>query len=135
MVHWRRRLPVVLALSVLVGLAPPAVAQFRAERFAQIRGRSVAPDGMSGRVADVDVVRSNPNVIFVGSSTGGVWRSVDGGLEWSPIFDDHRLLGIGAVTASQATPDFVRAGTGEGNPRNSSEVASGVFRSRDGDDT
>ena len=115
--------------------ASPLAAQYTTEHFAQMRGRSIGPAGMSGRVADVDVVRSDPNIIFVGSATGGVWRSVDGGIEWAPIFDDQPVLGIGAVAVSQATPDVVWVGTGEGNPRNSAGVGNGVFRSLDGGDT
>jgi hypothetical protein len=65
---------------------------------------------MSGRVADVDVVASGPNIIFVGSATGGVWRSVDGGIVWSPIFDDQvsgysrRLQEAGYSPFSEADP-------------------------------
>lgn len=110
-------------------------AQYTAEHFAQIKGRSIGPAGMSGRVADVDVVSSDPNIIFVGAATGGVWRSVDGGIEWAPIFDEQSVLGIGAVAVSQTTPDVVWVGTGEGNPRNSAGVGNGVFRSLDGGDT
>ncbi len=136
MIHQIRRLPwIALALCALAFGAGPLNAQYTAEHFAQIRGRSIGPAGMSGRVADVDVVSSDPNIIFVGSATGGVWRSVDGGIEWAPIFDDQSILGIGAVAVSQATPDVVWVGTGEGNPRNSAGVGNGVFRSLDGGDT
>jgi photosystem II stability/assembly factor-like uncharacterized protein len=124
-----------VALCVLTSGARALEGQYTAEHFAQIQGRSIGPAGMSGRVADVDVVASDPNVIFVGSATGGVWRSVDGGIVWSPIFDDQSVLGIGAVAVSQATPDVVWVGTGEGNPRNSAGVGNGVFRSLDGGDT
>ena len=87
---------------------------------------------MSGRVASVDVVTSRPNTIYVGAATGGVWRSVDGGISWEPIFDDQPLLGIGAVAVSPVTPDLIWVGTGEGNPRNSAGVGNGVFKSLDG---
>ena len=125
----------VLAAWALFLGASPLAAQYTTEHFAQIRGRSIGPAGMSGRVADVDVVTSDLNIIYVGSATGGVWRSVDGGIEWVPIFDDQPVLGIGAVAVSQATPDVVWVGTGEGNPRNSAGVGNGVFRSLDGGDT
>ena len=125
------------ALMWLVVLALPSVAagQYSTEQFSQIRGRSIGPAGMSGRVASVDVVKSSPNTIYVGAATGGVWRSVDGGISWEPIFDDQPLLGIGAVAVSPVTPDLVWVGTGEGNPRNSAGVGNGVFKSLDGGDT
>ena len=124
-----------LVAWVLILSAQSLTAQYTTEHFAQIRGRSIGPAGMSGRVASVDVVASDPTVIYVGSATGGVWRSVDGGLEWAPIFDDQPVLGIGAVAVSQATPDVVWVGTGEGNPRNSAGVGNGIFKSLDGGDT
>lgn len=117
-------------------LTPVATAgQYTADDFSQIRGRSIGPAGMSGRVSSVDVVLSDPNIIYVGSATGGVWRSTDGGIEWHPIFDDQPLLGIGSVAVSQANPDIVWVGTGEGNPRNSAGVGNGVFKSLDGGET
>ena len=87
--------------------------QYSTEQFSQIRGRSIGPAGMSGRVASVDVVTSRPNRIYVGAATGGVWRSVDGGISWEPVFDDQPLLGVGAVAVSPVTPDLILVGTGE----------------------
>jgi len=97
-----------------------------------MRAREIGPAGMSGRVADVEVVLSDPNVIYVGSSTGGVFRSNDGGIEWDPIFDEQDVLGIGAIAVFQPNPDVVWVGTGEGNPRNSAGVGRGLFKSIDG---
>jgi len=97
-----------------------------------MRAREIGPAGMSGRVADVEVVLSDPNVIYVGSSTGGVFRSNDGGIEWDPIFDEQDVLGIGAIAVFQPNPDVVWIGTGEGNPRNSAGVGRGLFKSIDG---
>ncbi len=105
------------------------------DRLAALEARSIGPAGMSGRVSDVDVVLSNPNVIFVGSATGGVWRSGDAGITWEPVFDEQAVLGIGAVQVFQPDPQIVWVGTGEGNPRNSAGVGAGVFVSRDGGDS
>jgi photosystem II stability/assembly factor-like uncharacterized protein len=102
------------------------------ERLGAIEARNIGPAGMSGRVSDVEVVLSDPSVIFVGSATGGVFRSRDGGVTWDPVFDDQPVLGIGSVAVFQPDPDLVWAGTGEGNPRNSAGVGDGIFRSRDG---
>ncbi|MGH7475631.1 MAG: VPS10 domain-containing protein [Longimicrobiales bacterium] len=86
---------------------------------------------MSGRVASVDVVVSHPDTIFVGASTGGVWRSEDGGITWTPIFDDQSMLGVGAVAVFQPDPVIVWVGAGEGNPRNSAGVGNGIYKSVD----
>ncbi len=97
--------------------------------------RNVGPAGMSGRVAAVAVVESDPTSIFVGAATGGVFRSRDGGVTWTPVFDEQPVLGVGAIAVFQPNPDLVWVGTGEGNPRNSAGVGDGLFRSRDGGDT
>ncbi|MDX1647303.1 MAG: hypothetical protein R3304_09180 [Longimicrobiales bacterium] len=100
--------------------------------FAALEARAIGPAGMSGRVADVDVVLSDRNVIYVGGATGGLFKSVDGGLTWDPVLDGQPALGVGAVAVFQATPDIVWVGTGEGTPRNSAGVGRGLFKSIDG---
>src|SRR5688572_28082958 len=76
--------------------------------LAGMKARSIGPSGMSGRVAAVDAVESNPDTIWVGAATGGVWKSVDGGLTWRPVFDDQPVASIGALAIDQSNPDDVR---------------------------
>jgi photosystem II stability/assembly factor-like uncharacterized protein len=123
---------IILALVSLLSAAASAQAP---EDFRAMAGRGIGPAGMSGRVASVAVVHSDPTTIYVGAATGGVWRSRDGGVSWVPIFDDQPVLSIGAVAVSQSNPDIVWVGTGEGNPRNSMGVGYGVFKSVDGGET
>jgi photosystem II stability/assembly factor-like uncharacterized protein len=120
-----------LALLSLVALASPLSAQDTSS-FASMRAREIGPAGMSGRVSDVEVVLSDRNIIYVGGATGGVFKSVDGGITWNPIFDEQKALSVGAVAVFQPNPDIVWAGTGEGNPRNSAGVGRGLFKSIDG---
>ncbi len=103
--------------------------------FSGMKARSIGPAGMSGRIADIDAVASNPNTIFVGVSIGGVWKSTNGGTTWKPVFDDQPVSAIGDVTIFQANPSIVWVGTGEGNPRNSASVGNGVYKSIDGGET
>jgi len=124
--------PLVLSLALSPALPGSGAAQDSADLFAAMRGRSIGPAGMSGRVAAVDVDPSDRSRIFVGAATGGVWRSLDGGITWDPVFDDQPVLGIGAVAVSPANPDLIWVGTGEGNPRNSAGVGYGIFKSIDG---
>ena len=128
-----------LALMVIILAASPqtpaATAQLPAGFTDALQPRSIGPAGMSGRVADVEVMRGHPGVIYVGAATGGVWRSADGGLRWNPIFDDAPTQGVGAVAVSPADPDVIWVGTGEGNPRNSAGVGMGLFKSEDGGGT
>jgi photosystem II stability/assembly factor-like uncharacterized protein len=124
-----RRLPAVLLLTLL---SSTIHAQLDPELLAGMKARSIGPAAMSGRVAAVDAVESDPDIIYVGAATGGVWKSVDGGLNFTPIFDDQPVAAIGAVAVFQPSPDIVWVGTGEGNPRNSMSVGNGVYKSTDG---
>jgi photosystem II stability/assembly factor-like uncharacterized protein len=103
--------------------------------LAGMKARSIGPAGMSGRVAAIDAVESNPDIIYVGAASGGVWKSTDAGLTWEPIFDDQPVASIGAIAIYQANPDIVWVGTGEANTRNSVSVGDGVYRSIDGGKT
>ncbi len=120
------------AASAVSAVSAPARAAVEPALLAGMKARSIGPAGMSGRVAAVAAVESNPNIVYVGSASGGVWKSVNGGLTWTPIFDDQAVASIGAVAIYQANPDIVWVGTGEGNPRNSASVGNGVYRSLDG---
>lgn len=100
--------------------------------FEDIKARSIGPAGMSGRIADIEALPSNPDVIYVGSATGGLWRSENGGTTWEPLFDDQPFSSIGAIAVNPNNPDIIWAGTGEGNPRNSVGVGHGLYKSLDG---
>ena len=82
------------ALVALAMTALPLGAQDSFDPFAAMSAREIGPAGMSGRVADVEVVLSDPNIIYVGSSTGGLFKSDDGGIEWDPVFGFPRTCFI-----------------------------------------
>lgn len=97
-----------------------------------IEPRNIGPAGMSGRITTIDVVTSNPDIIYAGSASGGLWKSTSGGVTWNPIFDDQPTASIGAVAIQQSNPSVVWVGTGEGNPRNSLNGGYGIYKSLDG---
>lgn len=97
--------------------------------------RNIGPAGMSGRITAIDAVRSNPDIIYAGSASGGLWKSTSGGVDWEPVFDDQPTASIGAVAIQQSNPSVVWVGTGEGNPRNSLNGGYGIYRSLDGGKT
>ncbi|UCH95598.1 MAG: hypothetical protein JSV88_01795 [Candidatus Aminicenantes bacterium] len=99
--------------------------------FSRIKPRSIGPANMSGRIGDIDVVIANPRIIYVGTATGGIWKTENSGIDWEPIFDRQPASSIGAVRICQQNPNILWVGTGEGNPRNSSGVGRGVFKSID----
>jgi photosystem II stability/assembly factor-like uncharacterized protein len=106
--------------------------QFEEQHFEQLKFRNIGPAGMSGRVTAIDVDLSNPHRIYVGTASGGVWLSENGGTSWDPIFDKMDCLAIGSVKINQTNPDEIWVGTGEGNPRNSLNTGRGIYKSIDG---
>jgi len=105
--------------------------QLDLEKLKNLKTRSIGPAGMSGRVTAIDVVTTNPEIIYAGTASGGLWKSESGGIDWTPIFDDQPIASIGAVAIQQSNPDVIWAGTGEGNPRNSLTGGYGLYKSLD----
>ncbi len=101
----------------------------------EMEPRNIGPGGMSGRVTAIDVVTSNPDIMYVGTASGGLWKSTSGGIKWNPIFDNELTASIGAVAIQQSNPSVIWVGTGEGNPRNSLNGGYGVYKSLDGGKT
>ncbi|MEM9722213.1 MAG: hypothetical protein AAGA10_23305 [Bacteroidota bacterium] len=125
---------VITVLFLLLG-SPLAAQSIDIDLFNNLSARSIGPAGMSGRVTSIDVVLKQPQIMYVGTASGGLWRSTSGGIDWEPIFDDQPVASIGAVAIDQGNPAIIWAGTGEGNPRNSQALGAGIFKSLDGGDT
>jgi photosystem II stability/assembly factor-like uncharacterized protein len=102
--------------------------------FSDLRPRSIGPATTSGRISALDVSDDDPRLIYVGTAGGGVWKSVNGGTTFKPVFDDH-VMSIGAIAIDQSKPDTVWVGTGESWVRNSVGVGRGVFKSTDAGQT
>lgn len=100
--------------------------------FHGLDSRPIGPPGVSGRISAVDALRSDPRVIWAGASTGGVWRSTDGGFTWEPMMDREPVHSIGMVRINQSHPHIVWVGTGEGSVRNSMGVGRGIWKTVDG---
>ena len=105
------------------------------KQFKAMKPRNIGPAGMSGRVTAIDAVNSNPNIVFLGTASGGVWKTENAGASWTPVFDEQPILNIGSVAITQSNPSVVWAGTGEGNPRNSISLGEGIYKSLDGGKT
>jgi len=87
---------------------------------------------MGGRIDDFAVVESNPDIIYVGSASGGVFKTTNGGTTWTALFDDQPSSSIGDITLAPSDPSIVWVGTGEANNRQSSSWGNGVYKSTDG---
>ena len=105
---------------------------FNMDLVQDLKPRNIGPGGMSGRVTAIDAVHSNPDIMYVGTASGGLWKSTSGGIKWDPIFDKEVTASVGAVTIQQSNPSVLWVGTGEGNPRNSLNGGYGVYKSLDG---
>jgi photosystem II stability/assembly factor-like uncharacterized protein len=98
--------------------------------------RNIGSAAMSGRIAAVTAVNDNGRLtVFAGSASGGVWKSINGGTTFQPVFDSAAVQSIGAVAVDPRNPKIVWAGTGESWVRNSVSVGDGIYKSTDGGDT
>lgn len=124
---------IISCLVILLSFIPGLHSQsFDVELFKAIQARNIGPGGMSGRVTSIDVRQDKPSEIWVGTASGGLWKSESGGQTWTPVFDKEKVAGIGAVAIDQNKPDVIWVGTGEGNPRNSITGGFGLYKSLDG---
>lgn len=94
--------------------------------------RNIGPANMGGRISDIQALESDYRFVIVASASGGVWKTVNAGTTWQPIFDDYGSSSIGAVGLFQQDRDIIWVGTGEANVRNSVGWGDGIYRSSDG---
>ena len=126
---------VLLLSPVISGQQPGASrpARFDAGAISGLPARNVGSAQMSGRIAAVAAVDDNGRItVIAGSASGGVWKSVDGGTTFKPVFDNQDVQSIGAVAIDPTNPKMVWAGTGESWVRNSVSVGDGIYKSTDG---
>ncbi len=123
-----------VAAAALAVLPARAEVEIDSSTFGGIEARSIGPANMSGRISALDAVGPDPLTIYIGAASGGVWKSTDGGLTTSPIFDDH-VQSIGAIAIDPKNPKTVWVGTGESWTRNSISVGDGLYKSADGGDS
>ncbi len=100
-----------------------------------LKWRCIGPANMGGRIDDIAVVESNPHIIYVGTASGGLWKTINNGVTWEPIFDKQSTSSIGDIAVSKSNPDIIWVGTGEPNNRQSSSWGNGVYKSTDGGKT
>ena len=97
--------------------------------------RAIGPASFGGRVDDIEALADDPRTIFVGTASGGVFRTHNNGTTWESVFDGQSALSIGDIAIAPSNHDVVWVGTGEANNRQSSTWGDGVYRSIDGGTT
>jgi photosystem II stability/assembly factor-like uncharacterized protein len=109
-----------------------AHAQPSPDPFANLKFRSIGPAAPGGRVTSVAGVADDPKTYYLGAAGGGVWKTSNGGVTWSSLWDRERVQSIGAIAISPKNPKVVWVGSGEANPRNDVMAGDGVYVTRDG---
>jgi photosystem II stability/assembly factor-like uncharacterized protein len=130
----QRYLGFLLAL-LISGVAPVSTSLFAqnvpASLYQDMKWRLVGPF-RGGRVLAVAGISGDPNTYYFGAVAGGVWKTTDGGLNWSPLFDHEPVSSIGAIAVAPSDPNIVYVGTGEACIRGDSSFGDGVYKSLDG---
>lgn len=127
---------VVLACVLTLSGPQTAAAQMDDSGIAKaFKWRNIGPANMSGRISDIEALDEDFTTVLVGSASGGVWKSINAGITWKPIFDTYGAASIGDVAFYQANPEIIWVGTGEKNPRNSIAWGDGIYKSVDGGKT
>ncbi len=97
--------------------------------------QSEGPNNIGGRINAVVAHPDDPDIMYVGNTTGGVFKTVNGGEEWFPIFDDNPFLATAVITLDPSDPDIVYVGTGDRNISGYPAIGNGVYRSDDAGET
>jgi photosystem II stability/assembly factor-like uncharacterized protein len=113
----------------------PAPAQVDSETISGLGARNIGSATMSGRVAALAAVHEGSRLtVYVGAASGGVWKSVNGGTTFKPVFDREPVQSVGAIAIDPRNPKVVWVGTGEAWTRNSVSIGDGIYKSTDGGD-
>ncbi len=112
----------------------PAPTPAQAPEAAAIKAltwRSIGPTNNAGRVSEIVGLPGDPATMYVGAAAGGLFKTTNGGVTWTPLFDEQPNVSIGAVAIAPTDHNVIYVGTGEGNPRNSASFGEGMFKSAD----
>ncbi len=119
----------IFAAAAALAQAPVKV---DSETISGLGARNIGSAAMSGRIAAIDAVWEGPRLtVYIGSASGGVWKSQNGGTTYKPVFDKQPVQSIGAVTIDPKNPKVVWVGSGEAWTRNSASIGDGVYKSTD----
>jgi photosystem II stability/assembly factor-like uncharacterized protein len=124
--------PAVFCLALAFALPGGLAGQTSVtDKLKNLEFREIGPAVMGGRIDDFGVVESNPNIVYVGTASGGVWKTTNNGTTWEPVFDKEGVSTIGDIAIAPSDPAVVWVGTGEPNNRQSSSWGDGIYKSLD----
>ena len=138
----------LLAAALTVGAAYHASAQSGIARrdtaminrssnplLTNFRFRSIGPASMGGRIDDIAVYEKDPRIIWIGYAMGGVFKSMNAGTTFLPVFEQYGSASIGDIALDQNNPNIAYVGTGEPNNRQTSSFGDGIYKTTDGGKT
>ncbi len=135
--HWPDRVPSIEGYA-------RGMAQARQQALAQMQQRSggfgapwrvEGPGNLGARINCIAVHPDDENILYVGFSNGGVWKTTDGGATWTPLMEDHTWQAVGDITLDPSDPETVYVGLGDPNITFYPMIGDGVWRSTDGGQT
>jgi hypothetical protein len=129
--HYFACLVAALALALTILAPTPALFAQNVDPnvYQELQFRHIGPEG--NRVIAIASHSAQPDVIYAGAASGGIWKTADGALSWEPIFDDTGVASIGSLAVSSSDPSVVWAGTGETNIRSMISIGNGIYKSSD----
>jgi len=119
----------VLLFAIFLAIVPAAAQEANKDVLGALRFRHIGPVG--NRLTSVVSIPGQPNIYYVGAASGGIWKTIDGGVRWEPIFDSQPVSSIGALAIAPSNPNIVWAGTGEPWIRSHISVGQGIYKSTD----
>src|SRR6266481_6209982 len=126
----------LLGLLICVAASTAQEAKFDSDTISGLGARNIGSAAMSGRVSAVAAVKEDGRLtVYVGSASGGVWKSSNGGTTFKPKFDKQDVQSIGAIAIDPSAPKTIWVGTGEAWTRNSTSIGDGIYKSTDGGDS
>src|SRR5206468_11757072 len=99
--------------------------------LAGFRWRSIGPANMGGRVTDIEGVPGNPKVFYVATATGGIWKTINAGTMFFPLFDKEKVISMGVIALAPSNRDIIYSGTGAEDSCNSISPGCGAHKSTD----
>src|SRR5581483_5179960 len=127
-----------IGLAVLCGLllslhVNAQDVKFDSDTVSGLGARNIGSAVMSGRVSALTAVKEDGRLtVYIGAASGGVWKSVNSGTTYKPVFDKQPVQSIGAITIDPKNPKVVWVGTGEAWTRNSTSIGDGIYKTTDG---
>lgn len=136
LIHQRRNVFTILIsilLFIFAGSYKTQAQKIDKQQLKQLKFRFIGPVG--NRTISVAGIPGNPLIYYVGAASGGIWKTVDGGINWKPVFDKEPVSSVGALAVAPSNHEVIYAGTGESFIRSNNSLGDGVWKSTDGGNT